>query len=42
MFFRGCNNELTSEDVDNLYKNCNNCREKKSGKSYPCQYNECR
>jgi hypothetical protein len=41
MFFRGCNNELTSKDIDNSYKNCKNCREKKSGKSYPCQYNEC-
>lgn len=41
MFFRGCNNELSQEDVDNKYINCKECREKKSGKGYNCNYKGC-
>jgi hypothetical protein len=41
MFFRGCNNELSNEDIDRSYKNCIICRQKKSGKSFNCQYKDC-
>jgi hypothetical protein len=41
MFFRGCNNELNQDDLTNNYKNCNNCRGKKSGKTFNCKYTGC-
>jgi hypothetical protein len=41
MFFRGCNNELSKNDIINKYKNCKTCREKKSGKSYNCALEGC-
>lgn len=41
MFFRGCNNELSTDDIDKSYKNCISCREKKLGKSFNCQYKDC-
>jgi hypothetical protein len=41
MFFRGCNNELSKDDIDNSYKNCRDCRVKKSGKLFKCQYEDC-
>ncbi len=40
-FFRGCDNELSSEDVKQSRKFCEVCRLKKSGKLYPCQANNC-
>jgi hypothetical protein len=41
MFFRGCNVELTQIDIQNNYKNCIDCRAKKSGKKFPCQKEGC-
>jgi len=41
MFFRGCNNELSQEDITKQYKHCLDCRRQKSGKSFPCQYKDC-
>jgi hypothetical protein len=41
MFFRGCNTELSDDDLSNNYKNCAECRLKKSGKTYKCQYDKC-
>jgi hypothetical protein len=41
MFFRGCNEELSEEDLLNNYKNCTNCRLKKSGKQYTCKKEGC-
>jgi len=41
MFFRGCDNKLSAEDIAREYKNCETCRKKKSGKEYPCQYDGC-
>jgi hypothetical protein len=41
MFFRGCNNELSVNDVSNGYKNCETCRIKKSGKEYKCHHYTC-
>jgi hypothetical protein len=40
-FFRGCNNELSEIDISNKYKNCEQCRIKKSGKLFNCQYDGC-
>jgi len=41
MFFRGCDNELSENDIINKYKNCETCREKKIGKSYNCALESC-
>jgi hypothetical protein len=41
MFFRGCDNELSTADITREYKNCETCRKKKSGKEHPCQYDGC-
>lgn len=40
-FFRGCKNELSAEDINQSRKFCEACRTKKSGKQFPCQFNEC-
>ncbi len=41
MFFRGCDNQLVKNDIDNKYKNCESCRIKKSGKLYNCAFEGC-
>jgi hypothetical protein len=40
-FFRGCNNELSSDDLNQDRKFCSTCRLKKSGKLFPCKFNGC-
>lgn len=40
-FFRGCNNELSSDDLKHDLKFCSSCRIKKSGKQFPCKFNGC-
>lgn len=40
-FYRGCNNELSTEDLNNQLKNCSVCRIKKSGKEFPCSFKGC-
>ena len=40
-FFRGCKNELTEDDKKQTRKFCSTCRQKKSGKSFPCQSKGC-
>ena len=42
MFFRGCNNELSQDDIENKYKFCTSCRKKKYNKGFPCQYDKCK
>ena len=41
MFFRGCNKELSEDDKKNKFKNCLDCRNKKSGKKFKCQFKDC-
>jgi hypothetical protein len=41
MFYRGCNNELSDDDIQNNIKNCHSCRKHKSEKHYPCQHKGC-
>lgn len=41
-FFRGCDNELTSDEKTQGRKFCSQCRLKKSGKSYDCQFKDCK
>lgn len=41
MFFRGCDNELSEDDINNKYKNCESCRIKKSRKLYNCALEGC-
>lgn len=40
-FFRGCKNELTEDDTKQSRKFCSTCRQKKLGKSFPCQSKGC-
>jgi hypothetical protein len=40
-FFRGCNAELSEEDVKQFLKFCAACRLKKSGKQFPCKSKGC-
>jgi hypothetical protein len=40
-FFRGCDIELTADDLKKKRKFCSECRLKKSGKSFPCQVKTC-
>ncbi len=40
-FFRGCNVELSEEDVKQFRKFCTTCRLKKSGKLFPCKSKGC-
>ena len=42
MFFRGCNSELSQEDIEKKYKICSLCRKKKYNKGFPCQYDACK
>ncbi len=41
-FFRGCNNELAENDIKQKFKFCSTCRQKKSGKQFPCQAKDCK
>jgi hypothetical protein len=41
-FFRGCNNELTSDDLSKDRKFCLSCRAKKLGKEFPCKLEGCK
>jgi hypothetical protein len=41
-FFRGCNNELSEDDIKDRLKFCSACRLKKSGKQFPCQAKDCK
>lgn len=40
-FFRGCKNELSSDDLKHMRKFCSTCRLKKTGKHFPCKFSEC-
>lgn len=40
-FFRGCDTELSEEDVKQFRKFCAACRLKKSGKQFPCKHTGC-
>jgi hypothetical protein len=42
MFFRGCNSELSKDDIELKYKICTICRKKKYNKGFPCQYDKCK
>ena len=41
MFFRGCDLELSKEDIKQSYKNCEVCRKKKNKKEFKCQKDGC-
>uniref|UniRef100_A0A6C0HKK4 Uncharacterized protein n=1 Tax=viral metagenome TaxID=1070528 RepID=A0A6C0HKK4_9ZZZZ len=41
MFFRGCNNERSEEDIKKGYKLCITCRNKKYRKEFTCQAPDC-
>ena len=41
MFFRGCNSELSKDDIEQLYKICTLCRKKKYNKGFPCKFDKC-
>ncbi len=41
MFFRGCQQERSVDDLERGYKHCKACRQKKSGKNHPCEYDGC-
>jgi hypothetical protein len=41
-FFRGCNNELSTDDLNKERKFCSICRVKKSGKEFPCKLEGCK
>ncbi len=41
-FFRGCNSELAEDDIKHKFKFCSACRQKKSGKQFPCQAKDCK
>jgi hypothetical protein len=41
MFFRGCNSELSQDDIEHTYKICALCRKKKYNKGFPCQFENC-
>ena len=41
MFFRGCNEERSEEDIEQKYLNCITCRNKKYRKEFPCQAPHC-
>ena len=41
MFFRGCNDERSEEDIDKNYMNCIKCRDKKYRKEFICQASNC-
>ena len=40
-FFRGCDSQLTSEDVANKIVSCSACRARLSKKEYPCKHEGC-
>jgi hypothetical protein len=41
-FFRGCTNELSVDDLSKDRKFCSTCRDKKSGKEFPCKLEGCK
>jgi hypothetical protein len=41
-FFRGCNNELSTDDLSKDRKFCSACRAKKLGKEFPCKLEGCK
>ena len=41
MFFRGCDAELSKEDIEKSYKNCESCRKKKNKKEFKCHKDGC-
>ena len=41
MFFRGCNDERSEEDIEKNYMICIKCRDKKYRKEFPCQAPNC-
>ena len=42
MFFRGCNEERSEEDIKKNYSNCITCRTKKYHKEFKCQAKDCK